>query len=226
MPTACMGDAMSDLIGKRFGKIVVISMDGKNDKGKMVTIRCDCGKSKQVYEHHVRQKRYASCGCARRKHGHVGSGNRSSTYIAWQSMKSRCLNPLSKGYDRYGGSGITVCERWINSFENFLEDMGTKPEGTSIDRINNSVGYEPSNCRWATPKVQMNNRTCNRNIEYHGVTKTLSQWAEELGVAKTTLFGRLLLSDMDAAVSYLKSNKYHPRPTRSKNVITKTAHGS
>lgn len=91
------------------------------------------------------------------KHNHANRGKQSSTYICWAAMIRRCFNKNTKDYPGYGGRGITVTERWLN-FENFLADMGEKPKGLSIDRINNDGNYEPGNCRWATPKEQAQNR--------------------------------------------------------------------
>ena len=97
------------------------------------------------------------------KHGHAFAGRRSSEYRTWYAMKQRCTNPNVEHYDRYGGRGITVCERWANSFCNFLADMGLKPSRRhSIDRVNNDGNYEPGNCRWATQKEQANN--CSRVV--------------------------------------------------------------
>jgi len=91
------------------------------------------------------------------KHGHNPSGNPSPTYITWYNMLQRCNNPNNPKYKRYGGRGIVVCKRWY-LFENFLEDMGIKPEGLTIDRINNDGNYKPGNCRWATRKEQSQNK--------------------------------------------------------------------
>jgi hypothetical protein len=91
-------------------------------------------------------------------HGHLVNRKTSPTYNSWNSMKTRCTNPKVHNWNNYGGRGITVCERWSHSFTNFLADMGPKPEGMSIDRTNNDGDYEPTNCRWATKKDQMNNK--------------------------------------------------------------------
>lgn len=93
-------------------------------------------------------------------HGHAGGGHQSRTYRIWCGMKQRCANPKATGWERYGGRGIRVCERWMD-YRNFLADMGEVPEGLSIDRINPDGNYEPGNCRWATDKVQANNKSRN-----------------------------------------------------------------
>lgn len=101
------------------------------------------------------------------------------TYNSWEGMKGRCLNPNNQRWESYGGRGITVCERWLN-FDNFLADMGDRPKGRSLDRIDNNGNYELSNCRWATPRQQQNNMKTNILLQYKGRTKTLTQWARFL----------------------------------------------
>jgi hypothetical protein len=109
-------------------------------------------------------------------------------------MKDRCYNKNNKYYKDYGGRGIKVCDRWLDKergFENFLEDMGVRPIGKSINKINNNGNYEPNNCNWATRKEQSNNTRQNRVFSYNGVTQTIAQWARHLGVPHNTLSYRL-----------------------------------
>lgn len=106
-------------------------------------------------------------------------------------MKRRCDNPKNISYANYGGRGITVCPEWRDNFEAFLRDMGPRPAGHSLDRIDNDKPYEPGNVRWATRGTQANNTRANRRITHSGVTKTLSQWAHEIGVPVVTLHRRL-----------------------------------
>lgn len=113
-------------------------------------------------------------------------------YLPWTAMKQRCSNPNYYGFERYGGRGITVCDRWFESFKDFLADMGPRPPGTSLDRIDNNRNYEPGNCRWATPKQQSNNCHNNRpRVEYQGKSYTISELAELSGIRHTTLNERL-----------------------------------
>lgn len=124
-----------------------------------------------------------------KKHSHTTHSSSSPTYKSWHMMKQRCFNPNYNQYADYGGRGITVCDRWL-AFENFLADMGVRPDGLTLDREDNNGNYEPDNCRWATRKEQQSN---NRNvhwIELNGERKTLSQWAESLGIKPHTLSNR------------------------------------
>jgi hypothetical protein len=115
---------------------------------------------------------------ARAKHGMY----RTRVYRQWQQMIQRCYNPNASRYARYGGRGVTVCERWRSSFDAFYADMGDAPDGMTIDRIDNDRGYEPDNCRWATPQQQANNRHTNVFVEHDGHVLTLADWARKLGL--------------------------------------------
>jgi hypothetical protein len=153
-------------IGQKIGRWTLLSYVPGNGKSSWFA-RCECGKEKIVRSSSLRTSQ--SCGCGRKnrlRHGHAGSRSRSSEYRAWQDMKSRCLNPKTTNYQDYGGRGITVCERWMNSFETFLQDMGKKPAPDySLDRRKNNGPYDPQNCQWATRDAQLKNRRCYRAIE-------------------------------------------------------------
>lgn len=117
---------------------------------------------------------------------------RRKTYQCWQDMKSRCYNKNSQQFKNYGARGISVCDEWLTSFGAFLADMGLKPDGLTLDRINNELGYSPSNCRWATRAEQRKNqRTCHY-IEFNGKRQTLTDWAREIGINEETLSARIL----------------------------------
>lgn len=114
------------------------------------------------------------------------------TRQCYSDMKQRCLNPNSKQYKNYGERGIAICERWLESYDNFFSDMGLKPDGLTLDRIDNDASYSPENCRWATKKEQRRNqRTCHF-LEFEGRRLLLREWAEEKGINELTLSYRLL----------------------------------
>src|SRR5215208_719069 len=163
-----MPRALKSLLGIRFSKLVVVGYAGPAGHGHAWLCQCDCGNRTTVRGCNLaKQKPTKSCGCHRReeigdrtrKHGE-GNVFRTVTteYRTWQSLKGRCLNPNNHSYLDYGGRGISVCDRWLSSYENFLADMGRKPgAGYSIDRIDNNGNYEPSNCRWASNSTQVRN---------------------------------------------------------------------
>jgi hypothetical protein len=162
----------NDLTGRRFSRLLVLGIAGKDENGCIRWLcQCDCGKQKTVYGLNLTRGFSKSCGCLQKERAAESStGNswsvthgchRTPEYVAWQGIIQRCLNPNNKSYDNYGGRGIQVCDRWVESFEKFLADMGEKPEPKelySIDRINNDGDYEPSNCRWATRDQQLGNQ--------------------------------------------------------------------
>lgn len=157
-----------DLTGQRFGRLVAIEVAGRG-KYRLWKCRCDCGKSTVVDGASLRTGNTRSCGClmlsVNTQHGHAGNGRMSSTYKTWVSIRERCRNTRSKHYQKYGGRGIKVCDRW-QTFDNFLADMGERPsDKSSIDRINNNGNYEPGNCRWATPKEQARNTRATKLTE-------------------------------------------------------------
>lgn len=114
-------------------------------------------------------------------------------YSVWKNMINRCYNEKNRSYKDYGGRGIKICEKWLgeDGFRNFAEDMGPRPEGYSIDRIDNNGNYEPGNCRWATSKQQGRNTRKNKIITYDGKTMTASAWAEFLGINPQLIYIRL-----------------------------------
>lgn len=115
--------------------------------------------------------------------------SRTKTYKSWEAMKNRCSNIRSPYYPRYGGRGIIVCDRWL-SYLNFLEDMGERPEGTTLDRIDNDGNYEPDNCRWIALSAQQNNRKDTRKFTINGVTKTFLEWRQESTIKPSTITQR------------------------------------
>ncbi len=112
-------------------------------------------------------------------------------YPVWNTMRQRCINPRSKAFYKYGARGITVCDRWRDSFAAFLHDMGERPEGCSIERIDNSGPYSPENCKWADRRQQASNKRNNIKITHEGKTLCLTAWAEEFGIPLTTIYRRV-----------------------------------
>lgn len=184
---------VDDLTGIRFGRLVVARRVPNVTKGNTIWLcKCDCGAESIVQSGALKRGVTQSCGCLQRSvvtsHGLEGS----KTYHAWAAMKQRCSNPNNKFFSDYGGRGISYCSEW-ESFEGFLSDMGDKPFGLSLERIDNSQGYFPSNCRWATQKEQRRNTRATVFLEFQGVRKSRTEWAEELGISPITIKSRMAL---------------------------------
>lgn len=188
-----------DLSGQRFGRLTVIARAPNEPRRYDSCWRClcECGAPATVRGTHLKTGAIKSCGCLRGSKGAKKTGKRVAwrhpntlAYRSWRSMIDRCRNPKQAGYANYGGRGISVCARWAR-FENFLADMGDRPAGTSIDRINNDGNYEPGNCRWATRTEQSRNRSFVRPITFRGETLTIAEWAEKTGVNPRTIRYRL-----------------------------------
>ena len=192
--------------GEKFGRLTVIAEASprripSGARIYRVVAGCDCGSELVVYEHKLRSGQTQSCGCLQIErsienlpkptHGMArhGKGGRSPTYLSWQAMHYRCKNPKCSGYERYGGAGITVCERW-QSFEVFLADMGERPAGMTLDRKNSAGNYEPENCKWSPWHEQEGNRRNNVFVVMFGERIHTAEAARRLGL-KDYAFRRL-----------------------------------
>lgn len=176
--------------GSKFGHLTVFALSKILDKRSYWNCKCKCGTIKEIRRDNLVSGKTKSCGCynisSHKTHGMKGT----STYKSWGAMKGRCLRKTDHAYNYYGAKGIKVCDRWLK-FENFYIDMGKKPEGKTLDRINNNGNYELSNCRWADWETQNNNTSRNRFIICNGITLTISQWSRKIGIPLSTLYSRL-----------------------------------
>lgn len=201
--TVNMQEAES-VVGHRFGLVQVISTLPKKvfecgQSNPMVLGKCDCGIVKPFNLHSLKRGLSKSCGCRRAtlaasqftKHGYTKKETISEFFV-WTNLIKRCSDPNVKGFKNYGGRGIKVCQRWLDSFENFLADMGLRPSSKhSIDRIDNNGGYEPQNCRWSTAKEQARNTRSNVFVTLDGERKTLAEWSCISGVPDSTISQRI-----------------------------------
>lgn len=191
-------------VGMRFGRLTIIEAARKIGNHYRCLCRCDCGNTKLVKRDNLRIGCSKSCGCLGREnlkaigeahaiHGECRRhGGKTAEFKVWVGIKQRCLDPNSKIYFRYGGRGITICQRWLDSYENFISDMGRRPTALhTIERKDNDGPYDPSNCRWATRTEQANNRRTNHRLTYNGETLSIAEWSRKVGIAQMTLCARI-----------------------------------
>lgn len=179
--------------GTRMGKYLVTEKYEIRRGGTYWYCICECGNSRYISAGNLKRQCSQGCNsCGNTRHGM----SRTYEYLTWMAMRCRCNNPEHDNYKNYGGRGIKVCDRWDELFVNFFADMGPRPSPKhSLDRINNDGNYEPGNCRWATAKEQSRNRRNTIKLTFYGKTQSLSEWAEEYGLTKACLAGRLRVSN-------------------------------
>lgn len=184
-----------DLTGQRFGLLSVLAFVEHRDKHSFWRCRCDCGKTTTIRSNSLRRGLSTSCGCRRTAHARAAKTTHGLTgaaeYRVWLHMKERCLNRNDKSFQRYGGRGIRVCERWL-SFDAFFADMGRRPSPRhSIDRVDNDGNYEAGNCRWATQEVQQRNRRDTIRVTVGEEALSLADACASLGAPYHRVRGRM-----------------------------------
>ena len=206
-----------DLTGERFGRLVALRYSGLRNQKRLWLCRCDCGNQKEVRVEKLRSGATKSCGCLQVEASHrpkrVKHGKyQTAEYQTWISMRKRCRYNGNASYKRYGGRGIGVCDRWLNSFENFYADMGDKPSPEySLDRVDNDRDYSPENCKWSTPVEQGRNRANTRFATYLGVTRPVMEWADIFGMDRDRMYSRVVdqgLSVGEAVTKVCRKSKY------------------
>ncbi len=216
-----------DLLGQRFGKLTVVGENPERNKHRQVRwdCVCACGNEFTVTGFSLTAGHTKSCGCLINEsaarvgkqnttHGHSRQDNETPTYIKWCSMKSRCTNPNADPKGHYYHRGIKVCDRWLDSFENFLEDMGECPDGYSLERVDVNGDYCPENCIWIPFAKQSANRRNVKKLEHNGESLTIPEWSEKTGLSVETIRKRLELgwdvgTAIDAQVGTVKFSYAH-----------------
>ena len=191
---AVCGGAM---VGRKFGRLTVLAFSHRSVHGHYVwRCRCSCGEKKDILGYSLRSGDTESCGCLAREqtaqrsrtHGRRGTPE----YRSWACMKTRCTNKRIRDWDLYGGRGIRVCRRWLNSFENFLADVGPKPgPDFSLERLDNDKDYRPGNVVWGTKQAQSRNRRGNVIWSFRGEKRCIAAWANKLLIHENTLRSRV-----------------------------------
>ena len=195
-----------DRTGQRYGRLVALEYVAPA-KWRCV---CDCGTQTVVANGQLRAGKTKSCGCLRKELATTASTSHGKShlpsYTAWMEMRTRCQNPKRHDYPRYGGAGVKVCDRW-QSYEAFFEDMGERPPGLTLDRRDNTKGYEPGNVRWATAKEQARNKTNNHLFD----GKCIAQIAEELGITHGAVTNRIAKLGTPYVTPYRTKSRRKPK---------------
>lgn len=179
--------AFQDLTGHKYGRLTVKSYVGER-KWRCL---CDCGREHVAFSFNMRQGKTTSCGCLHDEGNNLRHGKTdTSEFRIWKAMRQRCENVKSKSYPNYGGRGIKVNPDW-QDFSTFYKDMGVRPEGYSIERVNNDGDYCKENCVWADRKTQQLNTRRNRHLTYNGETKTIREWSDAIGLDYFALLWRM-----------------------------------
>jgi len=200
----CAGGRKIDHTGEVYGKWRVVEQVGTSSRGVLWLCQCACGTVKVKPTNQLRGAN--SCGCltkinvskAKTTHGMTNTPE----YRSYRCMLSRCYYKKSKDYKQYGALGVTVCDYWLESFENFYSDMGARPDGLTLDRVDSSLPYSKSNCRWATPVQQARNKRSTISISYKDVTKPLAEWADILGVSYHQLHYLIRIKKLPAETAF------------------------
>jgi hypothetical protein len=190
----CEGGVFIDITGQRFNRLLVLKRVTNDKKGDAQFLcRCDCGNETIVRGYCISTGHTKSCGCLHIEKVraaitiHNESTKNIKEYRKWADMKTRCYQKGCDQYENYGGRGIIVCDRWLNSYQNFVNDMGRCPKDLTLERIDNNGNYEPNNCKWATIQEQARNKRNNRRLTFNGKTQILAEWVREWNIPRHLL---------------------------------------
>jgi hypothetical protein len=220
-----MSPRMKDITGMTFNRWTVLHIDKEwEKKDKRWICKCECGTIKPVFAMVLKSGNSTSCGCARSEMAKIRATTHGMTNSreqrTWNSMIQRCTNVNHVAFHNYGGRGITICPEWRNDFMSFFKDMGARPEGKSIDRIDNEKGYFKDNCKWSTEVEQKNNRQDNHLINWEGEIYTLSSLARKHGLTYNILHKRITAGkslDVALKMPIRVFNRYH-KPDSSTSI--------